>query len=393
MARSNEHFMSYMSETASNRVPNQKCFVGAEPVADGTRFRLWAPRAEGVAVVLEGRKVSFPLEVERNGYFSATVHGIRAGERYKFILDGGEPFPDPASRFQPEGPHGPSEIVDPSSFPWSEKEGKWPGISLDGQILYELHIGTFTPEGTFVAAISQFARLRDLGVTVIECMPVAEFAGNVGWGYDGVSLFAPFHRYGGPDDLRRMIDAAHQHGLGVILDVVYNHLGPEGNYLTKYSDDYFSSEDTEWGNAINFDGKNSIPVRDFYLANVTHWISEYHFDGLRLDATQSIHDNGSHGVHILAEIANEARASAGNRKTIIVAENEPQDSRLVRPPDQNGYGLDAVWNDDFHHSAVVALTGRREAYFSDHLGRPQEFISAAKYGYLYQGLDNARSIQ
>jgi maltooligosyltrehalose trehalohydrolase len=385
LARSDKHFMSYMSESVANHAPKKNRFVGAEPVTDGTRFRLWAPLAKSVAVMPEGRDVSFPLEAEPDGYFAATVLGIRSGERYKFVLDGGEPFPDPASRFQPEGPHGPSEIVDPSSFRWSETEANWPGISLDGQVLYEFHIGTFTSEGTFVAAIGQFARLRDLGITAIECMPVAEFAGKVGWGYDGVSLFAPFHHYGTPDDLRKMIDAAHQHGLGIILDVVYNHLGPEGNYLAKYSADYFSSQDTEWGNAINFDGKNSIPVRDFYLANVAHWISEYHFDGLRLDATQSIHDNGSHGVHILAEIANEARASAGSRKTIIVAENEPQESCLIRPLEQNGYGLDAVWNDDFHHSAVVALTGRREAYFSDHLGRPQEFISAAKYGYLYQG--------
>ncbi len=374
-----------MSETVANHAPKKNRFVGAEAGADGTRFRLWAPLAKSVVVLLEGRDVSFQLEAERNGYFSATVPNIRSGERYKFILDGGEPFPDPASRFQPQGPHGPSEIVDLSSFRWSETEAKWPGISLDGQVLYELHIGTFTPQGTFAAAISQFARLRDLGVTVIECMPVAEFAGKVGWGYDGVSLFAPFHHYGTPDDLRTMIDAAHQHGLGIILDVVYNHLGPEGNYLTKYSKDYFSSENTEWGNAINFDGENSLPVRDFYLANVAHWIGVYHFDGLRLDATQSIHDNGSHGAHILAEIAKQARTSAGDRKTIIVGENEPQDSRLVRPLEQNGYGLDGVWNDDFHHSAVVALTGRREAYFSDHLGRPQEFISAAKYGYLYQG--------
>ena len=237
-----------MSEAFANHAPRKNRFVGAEPVPEGAHFRLWAPSAKRVEVVVEGRNVSFPLKAEPDGYFSSTVHGIRSGDRYKFILDGGEAFPDPASRFQPEGPHGPSEIVD-SSFRWSDTEAKWPGISLDGQVLYELHIGTFTPEGTFVAAISQFARLRDLGITVIECMPLAEFAGKVGWGYDGVSLFAPFHHYGTPDDLRRMIDAAHQHGLGIILDVVYNHLGPEGNYLTKYSEDYFSKENTEWGNA------------------------------------------------------------------------------------------------------------------------------------------------
>lgn len=374
-----------MPHTVVNQFSKKDRFVGAIPHSAGTHFRLWAPIAKSVAAVVEGRQLEFPLEPEDNGYFSGSVPDVRVGDRYKFSLDGSESLPDPASRYQPEGPHGPSEVIDPSAYGWSGTEANWPGVSIDGQVLYELHVGTFTPEGTFLGAITQFRRLRDLGITVIECMPLAEFAGDVGWGYDGVSLFAPFHLYGTPDDLRRMIDAAHQHGLSIILDVVYNHLGPEGSYLTKYSPDYFSNKDTEWGNAINFDGENSVPVREFFLANAALWISEYHFDGLRLDATQSIHDNGSHGAHILAEIGAEVRVSAGNRKTIIVAENEPQDCRLVCPIEQHGYGLDAVWNDDFHHSAVVALTGRREAYFSDHLGRPQEFISAAKYGYLYQG--------
>ncbi len=374
-----------MIRTVEDPFHKKDRFIGAYAHSGGTRFRLWAPIAKSVAVVPEGRDVQFPLEPEGHGYFSGRICDVRVGDRYKFSVDGGELFPDPASRCQPEGPHGPSEVIDATAYTWSGAETSWPGVSIDGQVLYELHVGTFTPEGTFLSAISQFPRLRDLGITIIECMPLAEFAGNVGWGYDGVSLFAPFHHYGMPDDLRRMIDAAHQHCLGMVLDVVYNHLGPEGNYLTKYSHDYFSSKNTEWGNAINFDGENSVPVREFFLANAAHWITEYHFDGLRLDATQSMHDNGSHGVHILAEIAATVRTSAGNRTTIVVAENEPQDSRLVCPVEQDGYGLDAVWNDDFHHSAVVALTGRREAYFSDNLGRPQEFISAAKYGYLYQG--------
>jgi maltooligosyltrehalose trehalohydrolase len=371
--------------TVANPLPTNGRLIGAIADDQGTQFRLWAPIATSVVVVVEGHRVQFPLQAEGDGYFSGRLSEVRAGDRYKFSLNGGEPFPDPASRYQPEGPHGPSEVIDPAAYIWGETEANWPGVSIDGQVLYELHIGTFTPEGTFLGAISQFPRLRDLGITVIECMPLAEFAGNVGWGYDGVALFAPVHHYGTPDDLRQMIDAAHQQGLGVILDVVYNHLGPDGNYLAKYSPAYFSRKGTEWGNAINFDGADSGPVREFILANAAHWISEYHFDGLRLDATQSIHDDGSRGVHILAEIGREVRAAAGNRKTIIVAENEPQDCRLVCPVEQHGYGLDAVWNDDFHHSAVVALTGRREAYFSDHLGRPQEFISAAKYGFLYQG--------
>jgi maltooligosyltrehalose trehalohydrolase len=360
-------------------------FIGALPSARGTRFRVWAPKAREVEVVLTNRASRHGLKAEEAGYFSSIVPNARAGDRYRFSLDGGEPFPDPASRYQPEGPHGSSEIIDPYAYGWSEAESKWGGVFLERQIFYELHIGTFTPQGTYLSAISEFPRLRDLGITIFECMPLAEFAGDVGWGYDGVDLFAPFHGYGRPDDLRQMIDTAHQYGIGVILDVVYNHFGPDGNYLGKYSNHYFSETSTEWGTAINFDGENSVPVRDFFLANVAHWITEYHFDGLRLDATQSICDDGSHGTHIIAEIGNCTRESANGRSTIVVAENEPQDCRLICPIDENGYGLDAVWNDDFHHSAVVAITGRREAYFSDHLGHAQEFISAAKYGYLYQG--------
>ncbi len=359
--------------------------LGAVPEPDGTRFRVWAPSAKTLEVVIEGGGSPFPLESQGDGYFSGLVREARPGDRYKFRLDGGEAFPDPASRYQPEGPHGPSQIVDPAAYEWSASETAWPGVALKGQVLYEFHVGTFTPEGTYLAAIREFPRLRDMGITVLECMPVAEFAGSAGWGYDGVALFAPFHGYGTPDDLRRMIDAAHQHGLGIILDVVYNHLGPDGNYLTKFAKDYFSSNDTEWGDAINFDGRNSAPVREYFRSNAAYWVDEFHFDGLRLDATQSIHDNGAHGTHIVAEVAVAVREAAGTRKTIIVAENEPQDSCLICPIEQSGYGLDGVWNDDFHHSAVVALTGCREAYFSDHLGRPQEFISAAKYGYLFQG--------
>ncbi len=373
------------SSATSAPLPIRYSFVGAKPSSEGTYFRVWAPIARKLSVLIKGQNHPIPLQRDESGYFSGTVVEVHAGDRYKFSLDEGEPFPDPASRCQPEGPHGASEVVDPAAHVWSVSEADWQGVSLDAQVLYELHIGTFTPEGTFLSAIREFGRLRDIGITTIECMPLAEFAGNVGWGYDGVALFAPHHCYGTPDDLRSMIDAAHQHGLGVILDVVYNHLGPDGNYLAKYSDRYFSEQDTDWGNAINFDGEQSLPVRDFFLANASHWITEYHFDGLRLDATQSIHDNGAHGIHILAQIGNSVRASAGARQTIVLAENEPQDCCLVCPLEQNGYGLDAVWNDDFHHSAVVALTGRREAYFCGHLGRPQEFISAAKYGYLYQG--------
>jgi maltooligosyltrehalose trehalohydrolase len=266
--------------------------------------------------------------------------------------------------------HGASQVVDPNAFRWSD--ANWGGVDAAGQVLYEMHIGTFT-------------RLRDLGITCLEVMPVNEFAGRWGWGYDGVQLFAPYHYYGSADDMRRFIDRAHAVGLGVILDVVYNHLGPDGNYLGQFSDDYFSkTHRTDWGDALNFDGENSHGVREFFLANVRHWIEEYHLDGFRFDATQAIIDTRS-PRHILAEITETARRSGGRRKIYLVNENEPQNTQLVRPIDAGGYGMDALWNDDFHHSALVAISGHDEAYYTDHPGTPQEFISAAKWGYLYQG--------
>jgi maltooligosyltrehalose trehalohydrolase len=250
--------------------------------------------------------------------------------------------------------------------------------------LYELHTGTFTPEGTWAAAARQLPELAGLGVTTIELMPVAEFDGRFGWGYDGVDLFAPSHLYGSPDDLRAFIDQAHAVGVGVILDVVYNHLGPVGNYLRTFSPGYFTDRyENEWGDAINFDGADAGPVREFFIANAGYWIDEFHFDGLRLDATQQIFDASS--PNVMALIGAAVRDKARGRSTVVVAENEPQDPMLVRSTESGGYGLDALWNDDFHHSAMVALTGRAEAYYSDTRGEPQEFISAAKYGYLYQG--------
>lgn len=360
--------------------------VGAEIVSDGgVHFRVWAPQRRTVQVVIEDGETaqSYELQAEPDGYFSGLVSSAEAGTRYRYRLDGSDRlFPDPASRFQPEGPHGPSQVIDPDSFQWSDED--WPGAEIRGQVIYELHLGTFTPEGTFAAAARELRELADLGVTVIELMPVAEFSGNFGWGYDGVNLFAPAHMYGTPDNLRSFVDQAHAAGLGVILDVVYNHLGPDGNYLSEFSPDYFSKKHkTDWGEAINFDGQNSAPVRDYYIANAAYWIEEFHFDGFRFDATQNIYDDSRD--HILAAIARQVRASAKERKTILVGENEPQHVKLVQSPERGGYGFDALWNDDFHHSAMVAMTGRNEAYYTDYLGKPQEFISAVKYGYLYQG--------
>jgi maltooligosyltrehalose trehalohydrolase len=322
------------------------------------------------------------LTPEGDGYFSGYSADAKAGSLYHFLLDGSGPFPDPASRYQPQGPHGPSCVVDPAGFRWADES--WRGVPLEGQVVYEMHVGTFTREGTWAAAARELPALADLGVTVIEMMPVHEFPGRFGWGYDGVDVFAPTHLYGSPDDLRRFVSEAHRAGLGVILDVVYNHLGPDGNYLEEFSPSYFTDRySTEWGEAINFDGDDAGPVREFFVANAGYWVDEFHFDGLRLDATQSIFDCSAR--HVLVEIGERVRAAARGRATFIVNENEPQDASLVRPPDRGGRGLDAIWNDDFHHSAMVALTGRDEAYFTDYRGAPQEFVSAAKYGFLYQG--------
>jgi maltooligosyltrehalose trehalohydrolase len=357
--------------------------VGAEVVPGGVHFRVWAPRRTRVSVVLDDGRGETPLQAGSDGYFAGFTTLARTGTRYRLRLDEDDRlYPDPASRFQPEGPHGPSAVVDPSTFVWSD-DG-YQGLVLAGQILYELHIGTFTPEGTYAAAAGRLSTLRDLGVTAIEVMPLADFAGRFGWGYDGVNFYAPSRLYGTPDDLRALVDRAHGLGLGVVLDVVYNHLGPDGNYLSAFADAYFTDRyNTEWGAALNYDGPDAAPVREFIIENAAYWIREFHMDGLRLDATQSIFDSSPD--HVIAAIARRCREAAGARSVILVAENEQQQAALVRPPDRDGFGLDAVWNDDLHHAIVVAATGRKEAYYTDYLGSPQEFISAAKWGYLYQG--------
>ncbi|MFZ3375476.1 MAG: alpha-amylase family glycosyl hydrolase, partial [Chthoniobacterales bacterium] len=363
--------------------------IGAELIgANETHFRVWAPKAQRVDLVLEGsaeknaNRTFHPLTCEDDGYFSDVAHAA-AGSLYRFRVNNAVHFhPDPASRFQPHGPHGPSQVVDPTRFQWTDSE--WPGVKLKGQIIYEIHIGTFTPEGTWRSAAEQLAELKRIGMSVIEVMPIADFPGKFGWGYDGVDLFAPTRLYGIPDDLRYFVNRAHSLGLAVILDVVYNHFGPDGNYLGVYSDDYLQrGSTTDWGDSVNFDGPNSEPVREFFITNGRYWIDEFHFDGFRFDATESIFDRSEE--HILGAIGRAARSAAGERSIILVAENERQEGKLIRPRSEGGDDLDGVWNDDLHHSAFVALTGRREAYYTDYLGAPQEFISAAKYGYLFQG--------
>jgi maltooligosyltrehalose trehalohydrolase len=370
--------------TISPGVYNRRFPVGAEPATGGVYSRIWAPEAKRVELLIgAGDSQPEELEPEAQGYFSGFAPGCAAGDLYRFRLDGREQLlPDPASRFQPEGPFGPSMIVDASQFEWHD--GQWNGVSLANQVIYEMHIGTFTLEGTWQAASRQLPELSKLGVTVLEMMPINDFCGSFGWGYDGVNFFAPTRLYGAPDDLRGFVDEAHRAGLAVILDVVYNHAGPTGNFLKDFSRDYFTNRyENEWGEAINFDGPNSAPVREFFLTNARYWITEFHFDGLRLDATQALFDGSEE--HILAELVETARQAAAPRSIIVIGENEPQNSELMRPAEEQGYGLDGLWNDDFHHSAMVALTGHNEAYYADYLGNPQEFISAAKHGYLYQG--------
>jgi maltooligosyltrehalose trehalohydrolase len=357
--------------------------IGAEALpGGGVHFRVWAPGRTSVDVVSQAGP-PVPLAAESDGYFSGLLETAAVGLRYRFRVDGSEQlYPDPASRYQPEGPHGPSEVVDPSTFVWSDQS--WRGVSAAGQVLYEMHVGTFTHAGTWAAAAERLEELRELGITCLEVMPINEFSGRWGWGYDGVDLFAPYHHYGTPDDVRRFVDRAHALGMGVILDVVYNHLGPDGNYLRAFTDAYFShTHMTDWGEAMNFDGPESAGVREFFLANARYWIEEFHFDGFRFDATQAIVDDSPQ--HILSLITDGVRAAAGGRSVYLINENEPQLTKLVRPTDARGYGMDALWNDDFHHSAMVVLAGHNEAYYTDYRGLPQEFISAAKYGYLYQG--------
>lgn len=364
--------------------------VGAQVMADGVHFRVWAPNVQELEVVLEnqnpqtnGSPIAFHLEKENKGYFSGLVKQASDGTLYRFRLNGEDfLYPDPASRYQPEGSHGPSQVIDPTKFQWSDQH--WKGVALEGRVLYEMHIGTFTQQGIWASAKRELLELADLGITIIEMMPINEFPGRFGWGYDGVNLFAPTHLYGHPNDLRDFIDHAHALGIAVILDVVYNHLGLDGNYLRAFAHHYFTHRYvTEWGDAINFDGPESEEVREFFIANAGYWIDEYHFDGLRLDATQNIYDTSR--PNILSQISQQVRLMAPHRQTYLVAENELQQTELVHLLEEGGYGLDAVWNDDFHHTALVRLTGRNECYYMDYLGSPQEFISSIKYGYLYQG--------
>lgn len=349
-------------------------------------FRVWAPEARRVELeITDGnrtRRLPLAPEPAGEGLWSLNLDGVAAGVRYRYRLDGGEPLPDPCSRAQPEGVDGASELVDLGAFVWGD--AGWPGLSLDGLVLYELHVGTFSPEGSFDGVAARLGYLRDLGVRAIELMPVASFPGERNWGYDGVALYAPSRAYGGPAGLQRLVDAAHAHGLGVVLDVVYNHLGPEGNYLRAFSPSYFTDRyQTPWGEAINYDGPGSRGVREFVLQNAEQWLRDYHIDGLRLDATHAIEDAST--PHILLALQERAHAAAGGRSVVLIAENEHADPQLVAPPDQGGYGLDAVWADDFHHAVHTALTGEREGYYRAFDGSAGAVARVVRDGTLRRG--------
>jgi maltooligosyltrehalose trehalohydrolase len=359
--------------------------LGAWPEAGGVRFRVWAPERRTVALELEvpGKDATTPaLERDRDGYWSAFVPGLPAGTQYRYRLDGDGPFPDPASRSQPEGVHGPSRVVDASRFAWQATG--WTGICLEDLVVYELHVGTFSPQGSFEGAASRLEHLRDLGVTAVELMPLGDFPGRRNWGYDGVSLFAPARCYGAPDDLRRLVDRAHGLGLAVLLDVVYNHLGPDGAYLGLFSPGYFSKRhETPWGAAVNLDGPASEQVRAFLFENALHWLHEYRFDGLRLDATHAIHDDSPR--HFLAELQARVRASLPHRHVVVIAEDSRNLARMVRPELAGGWGLDAVWADDFHHQVRRCLAGDADGYYRDYTGSIADLATTVRDGWFFQG--------
>jgi maltooligosyltrehalose trehalohydrolase len=355
--------------------------LGATLHETGTTFRVWAPRCRSVEVAIDGRRPE-PLTPREDGLFERTVGGLGAGSRYQYRLDGERYRPDPVSRFQPEGVHGPSVVVDSARFPWTDQGFR--GHGLPDLVIYELHVGAFTAAGTFEAVIPHLRNLVDLGVSAIELMPVAEFPGSRNWGYDGVHLYAPQSTYGGPRGLRRLVDAAHGHGLSVLLDVVYNHLGPEGNYLAEYGPYFTDRYKTPWGSAVDFDGPDSEGVRRHVVDNARYWVREFHLDGLRLDAIHSIFDASP--VHVLTEAAEGAREEARllERPVHVVAESHDNDRKIVLPAAEGGLGLDAVWSDDFHHAVHSRLTGERGGYYVD-FAEGRGLARAIAEGFVYQG--------
>jgi maltooligosyltrehalose trehalohydrolase len=361
--------------------------LGATLAGDSCDFRVWAPAAKTVTLRLinEQGEQDWPMQYAEDGHFELQAFA-RAGDKYFYIPNQdkaqNKPVPDPVSRLLPEGVHGPTEIIDAEKFIWSDNA--WRGLPLRDYVIYELHIGTFTPEGTFDAAIAKLPYLKALGITVIEIMPVGTFPGKHNWGYDGVSLYAVQSSYGGPDALKRFVNAAHELGLCVILDVVYNHLGNEGNYLRFFGPYFTARHKTPWGEAINYDQPGCEGVRRYFVENALYWIREYHMDGLRLDAVQTIKDDSA--KHILAEIAEKTAALASElgREVCVIAETDENDETMTRPLASGGFGMDAQWSDDFHHAIHAFFTGERKGYYQD-FGQPQQIARALQDGFVFQG--------
>lgn len=354
-------------------------------LGDVVRWRVWAPRHSSVSLVLglESDRRRLRLTAEGDGYFTLELPGIVEGTRYAYQLgDGPQILPDPASRWQPDGVHQASAVFYPDEFAWHD--AGWRGVMLSELVIYELHVGTFTPEGTFSAAIPRLASLKDLGVTAIEIMPVSQFPGGRNWGYDGVHPYAAQNTYGGPQGLMELVDAAHSAGLGVILDVVYNHLGPEGNYLGQFGPYFTERYHTPWGAALNYDGPDSDPVRRYVIDNACQWVRDFHIDGLRLDAVQTINDQSAY--HILAELQAEVQrtAAACGRAVVVIAETNQNDARITAGPDRGGFGLDGVWSDDFHHSVHALLTGERDGHYAD-FGAPTQLAKSYRDVFVYDG--------
>jgi maltooligosyltrehalose trehalohydrolase len=359
---------------------------GATPLPEGgVQFRVWAPNLKTLSVKLPSRdrKAAVAVMVRRGEDFEVCIPDARPGDLYSFVLDGERERPDPVSRFQPHGVHGPSQIVNPDSFTWTDSS--WKGIPLASYIIYELHTGTFTSEGTFGAVISKLPHLKELGITAIELMPVAEFPGNRNWGYDGVDLYAPHSAYGGPQGLKKLVDACHREGFAVVLDVVYNHLGPEGNYLAEFGPYFTDHYRTPWGTAINYDGPGSDGVRRFVIDNALYWLTEYHIDALRLDAIHGIFDFSAR--HILAELAERFHIEAERlgRQAWVIAESDLNDVRVIQPRSAGGLQLDAQWHDEFHHSIVSFLAGADRGFLGG-FGTLRQVRKAIVEGFVYDGV-------
>lgn len=358
--------------------------LGAQCISPGrVRFRIWAPEKTEVSLLLVSPvRCRVPMTRDMGDYWETVVEGVQPGARYFFEVNGGPPRPDPASRFQPEGVHGPSATVDHAAFLWHDEA--WRCIPPARMIIYEVHIGVFTPEGTFDAAVRRLDALRDLGVNAIEIMPVAQFPGERNWGYDGVYPFAVQNSYGGPDGLNRFVDACHGRGMAVVLDVVYNHLGPEGNYLHDFGPYFTEKYRTPWGDAVNLDDAYCDGVRNFFVQNALQWFSDYHIDALRLDAIHGMTDMSA--TPFLRELAGAVRtfSEESDRDFYLFAESDLNDPKIVRPSEQGGFGLDAQWNDDFHHAVHTVLTREREGYYAD-FGLLDQLVTAYREGFIYSG--------